>query len=195
MSQATIPGYAKGSPALPPSLVSDEDLDRLLQTVLWSDSDAAALRRAGELLEPQIDAILDTWYGFVGSHDFLVEHFAGPDGAPDGTYLERVRARFGQWIRDLCSAEFDRAWLDWQHEIALRHHRTKKNQTDGVRSTSEEVPLRYIIAFVVPLTLTIRQFLERAAGPEDDVDAMYDAWFKSVTLTAALWAEPYSSSW
>lgn len=195
MTTLEIPGYRMGDPGLEPSPVTDTDLDHLLQTVLWEESDVAALRRAGRLLEPRIEEVLDTWYGFVGSHDFLVATFAGPDGKPDERYLGAVRRRFGQWIRDLCEARFDRAWLDWQHEIALRHHATRKNRTDGVDSPSQEVPLRYIIAFVVPLTVTIRPFL--AAGAEDDTDleAMYTAWFKAVTLTATLWAEPYSPSW
>lgn len=195
MTTVDIPGYRKGDPTLEPSPVTEADLERLLQTVLWDEDDAAALRRAGTILEPRIEEILDTWYGFVGSHDFLVATFAGADGQPDARYLEAVRRRFGQWIRDLCEARFDREWLDWQHEIALRHHATRKNLTDGVDSPSREVPLRYIIAFVVPLTVTIRPFLATGAADDADLEAMWTAWFKAVTLTAALWAEPYSASW
>ena len=43
-----------------------------------------------------------------------------------------VVKRFGQWILDTARAEYDQAWLDYQHEIGLRHHRTKKNRTDSV---------------------------------------------------------------
>ena len=192
---SSIPGYTFGSESLARSPVSPEDLARLEATVLWSQDDAGALRRAGEILGPQSDRILDVWYGFVGSHDFLVAGFAGADGTADPDYLETVRARFAQWIVDTCSRNRDQQWLDYQHEIGLRHTAAKKNRTDGVNSTASEIKLRYVIAFIVPLTVTIRPFLAEQGADADEVEAMYQAWFKAVTLTAALWAEPYSSSW
>lgn len=85
------------------SPVSLDDLDLLLATLLWTDDDAAALTRAGAALEPQIDDILDVWYGYVGSNPHLVRSFNGANGQPSGDYLTAVRARFGQWIRDLCN--------------------------------------------------------------------------------------------
>ena len=74
------------------------------------------------------------------------------DGRPDAQYLGRVRQRFGQWIRDTCSAQYDRAWLDYQHEIGLRHTAAKKNRTDAVASAAPQIHLRYLIAFIVPIT-------------------------------------------
>lgn len=87
------------------------------------------------------------------------------------------------------------AFLDQQNEIASRHTRAKKNLTDGVQSTSAEVPMRYLIALIVPITVTVEDFLRRAASPDDDVAAMLGAWFKAVTLTAALWTQPYAGGW
>ncbi|CAI3794121.1 protoglobin domain-containing protein [Pseudarthrobacter sp. MM222] len=191
----SIPGYTFGSESLAPSPVSLADLARLEAAVLWTQDDASALRRAGEILGPQTDRILDVWYGFVGSHDFLIASFAGADGTANPDYLEAVRSRFAQWIKDTCSRDRDQQWLDYQHEIALRHTAEKKNRTDGVGSTASEINLRYIIAFIVPLTVTIRPFLAEQGADADEVEAMYQAWCKAVTLTAALWAEPYSSSW
>lgn len=188
-------GYRFHDASLAKSPVSPADLALLKTTLLWSDEDTAALKRAGAILVPQTEAILDLWYGFVGGNSHLVATFAGADGAPDGAYLAAVRARFARWIADTCEAPQDQAWLDWQHEMALRHHATKKNQTDGVTSRSAEVPMRYLVAFVVPLTLTIRGFLEKGAKGAADLDEMYNAWFKAVTLTTALWTEPYSKSW
>lgn len=192
---SSIPGYTFGSDSIAASPVTLEDLARLESAVLWTDDDTDALRRAGEILEPQTDRILDVWYGFVGSHDFLVASFAGADGTPNPDYLGAVRARFAQWITDTCSRDRDRQWLDYQHEIALRHTAAKKNLTDGVTSTASLINLRYLIAFIVPLSVTIRPFLAEQVSDPDEVEAMYQAWSKSVTLTAALWAEPYSSSW
>ncbi len=187
-----IPGYTYDEASLPPSPVSDATLDTLHQSVLWSDADRVALRRAATILVPQTEAILDVWYGFVGSHNHLVATFAGADNQPSGDYLTAVRGRFGQWIADLCERDHDATWLAYQEEIALRHHTTKKNRTDGVTSPSGHVPLSHLIALIVPITVTIRDFLAAAESDPAQVDAMYHAWFKAVTLSVVLWTRPYS---
>lgn len=188
----TTPGYAYDDPHLAPSPVSLDDLATLQQSLLWSAEDTAALRRAGQILAPQTEDILDVWYGFVGSHDHLVATFAGADGQPDGAYLGAVRERFGRWITDLCTRDLDGDWLAVQEEIALRHHTARKNQTDSVNSPSAYVPLRHLIALAVPITVTIRGFLQAGSDDPADVDAMYHAWFKAVMLSVVLWARSYS---
>ena len=75
--------------------------------------------------------------------------------------------------------------------MALRHHRAKKNKTDGV-DAAPIVPLRYTIAFIYPITATIRPFLEKKGHPKEQVDRMHDAWFKSVVLQVVLWSRPYT---
>jgi hypothetical protein len=189
------PGYRFHDADLPISPVSLDDLALLQRTLLWTDDDTAALRRVAAVLGPQVEAVLDVWYGFVGSNPHLVSTFAGADGTPDAAYLAAVRARFARWIVDTCTAPRDQDWLDWQHEIAVRHHVTGKNRTDGVASTSAEVPMRYLVAFVVPLTVTVRDFLQAGAADQADLEAMYGAWFKVVTLTATLWCRPYAPGW
>lgn len=184
-----IAGYTYGS--VPQSPVTLKDLEELKQAVLFTAEDAKYLKMAGEVLKDQIDAVLDLWYGFVGSHPHLVYYFAGPDGKPDANYLAAVRKRFGQWILDTCTRPYDQMWLNYQHEIGLRHHRTKKNQTDRVRSVPH-VPLRYLIAFIYPITATIKPFLAKKGHSPDDVDKMHQAWFKSVTLQVVLWSYPYA---
>jgi hypothetical protein len=194
MTQTAIPGYTYGSPQVAPSPISDADFALLKQTVLLGDDDLRHLRAAGEVLGPQVEAILDVWYGFVGSNAHLVHYFSGADGRPDAQYLGRVRQRFGQWIRDTCAARYDRAWLDYQHEIGLRHTAAKKNHTDGVVSTAPHIHLRYLIAFIVPITATIKPFLANGGHGAAEVDAMHAAWFKAVTLQVTLWSEPYVAS-
>lgn len=191
MSLTTIPGYTLGQATVAPSPLRDEDFTLLRQTVLLGDDDLRALRMAGEVLDDQIEAVLDVWYGFVGSHPHLVHYFSGSDGQPSMDYLGAVRRRFGQWIRDTCSAKYDRAWLDYQHEIGLRHTSARKNKTDGVGSAAQHIHLRYLIAFIVPITLTIRPFLEKKGHGPAEVEAMQAAWFKSLTLQVTLWSEPY----
>lgn len=188
----TIAGYTYDNLDLAPSPVTLDALRDLQASLLWSQADQDALREAGQILIPQTDEILDVWYGFVAATPHLVATFAGADGQPDGDYLARVRARFGQWITDLTTREFDERWLAYQHEISRRHHPVGKNLTDNVNSPSTHVPLRDLIAFVVPLTVTIRGFLESGDPSAERLDAMYHAWFKAVTLTAALWSRPYA---
>lgn len=175
----------------PTSPVTLDELKKLQQALLFDDADVAALRMSRPLLEPRTDAILDVWYGFVASLPQLVESFRdNATGAPDGEYLAKVRVRFGAWILETADAEYDQAWLDHQNEIALRHHSSKKNVTDGADSTPI-VPLRYITALVYPVTATLRPFLEAGGHSPEEVDRMHQAWTKSVLLQAILWSEPY----
>jgi hypothetical protein len=112
------------------------------------------------------------------------------DGEPDADYLARVRERFGRWILDTTAARYDQAWLDYAEEIGRRHHRTRKNLTDGVEAV-EHIPLRYVITFIFPITATIRPFLAGKGHDEVEVERMHDAWRKAVILQVALWSRPY----
>jgi len=191
VTKPEIPGYAYGSRELARFPLSDREFEQLKRTVMLSDEDVKYLRLAGEVLRDQIEDVLDLWYGWVGSNPHLVYYFGDEKtGKPIPEYLEAVRRRFGQWIRDLCERDFDRQWLDYQLEIGLRHHRSKKNKTDNVSSVPH-IPMRYLVAFIVPITITIRPFLEKKGHPKDVVEKMYQAWFKAVTLSVALWCYPY----
>lgn len=189
-----IPGYRLGDPTLAASPVSTDELAMLQAAVLFSDDDRQALRQAGELLAPQVEEILDVWYGFVGSHPFLLASFTGPNG-PDTHYLGRVRARFGQWILDTCRAEYDEGWLAYAQEIGRRHV-DGKNETDGVVGTPPLIPHRYLTALIYPIFATIRPFLEKGAAARSGIDAaaidrMHQAWLKSLILQVTLWSRPY----
>lgn len=190
MEAEKIKGYDYGSEKLPKSPVSLKDLELLKKAILFSDEDEKCLKQAGEVLKDQVDDVLDLWYGFVGSHTHLVAYF-GPKGKdPNPDYLEAVRHRFGQWILDLCNRKYDQEWLNYQHEIALRHHSSKKNKTDQV----DAIPIihfRYMAAFIYPITATIKSFLAKKGHAQDEVEKMYDAWFKAVVLSTTLWCYPY----
>ena len=191
MSQQAIPGYTYGTSAVPHSSVSLEDFERLKQSVLFSDEDSRALRLSYDVLQDQVEAILDVWYGFVASHPFLVYYFSDKaTGQPIGDYLADVRKRFGQWILDTARANYDQAWLDYQYEIGLRHHRGGKNRTDGVNSV-DNVSYRYLPALLYPITTTLKPFLARKGHSAEEVDKMHQAWIKSVLLQVILWSQPY----
>ncbi len=191
MSGDTIPGYAYGDESLPTPPIEMAEFEQLKQSVMFTDEDEEYLQMAGDVLEPQIDDILDVWYGFVSDHDFLLYYFTSADtGEPIEEYLDRVRERFEQWIRDTCDAPYDEEWLAYQFEIGRRHHRSGKNEADDVAAVPN-IDLRYVIAFIYPITATIRDFLRNGDHSQEDVDNMYHAWFKSVVLQVSLWSYPY----
>jgi hypothetical protein len=190
MTQTDIPGYTYGTDTVSRSPVSLDELGLLQATLLLGEDDLAALRRSGDVLAPQVEAILDVWYGFVGANPHLLSAFTGPDGQPDQGYLAAVRRRFGRWILDTARADFDQAWLDYQHEIGLRHTRTGKNRTDGVQA-ADHIPLRYVLALLVPITTTLKPFLAEGGASADEVEVMHQAWVKAVLLQVILWSYPY----
>ena len=182
-----IKGYTYGQVGQSP--VSIADLDLLKKTVLFTADDEKNLKLAGEVLQDQTNEVLDLWYGFVGGNEHLVKYFA-KNGQPNMDYLTAVRARFGQWISDLCNKPYDQTWLNYQHEIALRHHSAKKNKTDNV-DAEPIINYRYMVAFIFPITATIKGFLAKKGHDTETVEAMYASWFKAVTLTVILWTYPY----
>ena len=190
MTHTDIPGYTYGTDAVPRSPVSLQELELLKATLLLGDEDLAALRRSGAVLAPKVEEILDVWYGFVGANPHLLAAFSNAGGQPDQHYLAAVRRRFGQWILDTARASFDQAWLNYQHEIGLRHTRRKKNQTDGA-DAADHIPLRYVLALLVPITTTLKPFLAGDGVGAEEVEAMHQAWVKAVLLQVILWSHPY----
>lgn len=185
-----IPGYTYGTPAVARSPVTLAEFARMKASVLFGDEDVRYLRLSHDVLQDQVEAVLDVWYGFVASQPHLVAAFAGPDGQPREDYLAAVRRRFGQWILDTARAEYDQAWLDYQHEIGLRHHRTRKNRTDGVVA-APHVPFRDLFLLIFPVTVTLKPFLARKGHGPEEVEQMYQAWVKSCLLQVTLWSYPY----
>ena len=191
MATKTIPGYDLGAPDVPHSPISTEDFELLKKSVLFTGDDVKALRMSLEVLRDQTEAVLDVWYGFIGSNSHLLQAFIDKrSGQPDTNYLQAVRKRFGQWILDTAAANYDQKWLDYQYEIGLRHCRAKKNKTDGAKA-SDVVPLRYILAVAYPVTATLKPFLGKKGHSADDIERMHQAWIKSVLLQVILWSEPY----
>ena len=185
----TIKGYDYGKATLEQSPVTMQDLALLKRTLLWSDDDDRLLKMAGDVLKDQTNDVLDLWYGYVGGNEHLVYYFT-KNGQPNIDYLTAVRARFGQWILDICQKPYDQNWLNYQYEISKRHHSIKKNRTDGV-DTVPIIHYRYMTAFIYPITATIKSFLGKKGHSVSDVEGMHNAWFKDVTLTVILWTYPY----
>lgn len=187
--QERTSGYAYGRVERSP--VSLDELRKLMDTAGLDDAAVRALREAGEILAPHAEAMVDSWRSVIGGQEHLAKWFHGPDGKPDDTYKAAVKPRFVRWVADLCTRPFDQAWLDYQHEIGLRHTPAKKNQTDGA-ATPPVVPLRYLIAFAARVTDTARDQLKQAGVDGPRLERMHSAWTKAVILSVTLWSKPYT---
>lgn len=188
--QPEIPGYTLGQREVPRAPISLDELELIKKSLLLTAEDEKYLRMSREVLEPNVAELVGVWYGFVGSNPHLLASFSSEAGEVDAAYLERVRARFERWVLDTADAKFDQAWLDYQFEIGRRHHSVGKNKTDDAKAV-DQVPFRYIQALTVPVTTTLRPFLERCDHSAEEVEKMHAAWVKSVTLQAILWSYPY----
>lgn len=189
-----IQGYSYGTPAVPRSPISARDLEDLKTSAGFTQEDEGYLRQAGEVLAGQTRQIVEHWRSrIIASIPHLAKHSRTPEGDPIPEYLANSNLRFEQWILDTCLRPYDQDWANYQHEIALRHTSSKKNQTDGVRSTSC-VPFRDILAFVAVMNETIKPCLAANGHPAGEVERMHRAWCKSIQLQMALWTVAYTGA-
>jgi len=186
-----IPGYRYGAEGIAQSPVSTEDLEHLEQTMRWTAEDARLLKKHAPLFERHAEKMVDSSRSVIGAQPHLGQWFFAPDGNPDEEYKARVKLRFVQWVIDVATRPHDRAWLDYQEEIGLRHTPAKKNKTDG-RQTPPMVPMRYLLGFL-PVVIDIRSFLESEIADPGELRALELAWTKAVHLHIALWTRPYAT--
>ena len=119
-TMSNIPGYTHGTSAVAKSPLTLTDFEQMKASVLFGEDDVKYLRMSHDVVKDEVEAILDVWYGFVGSQPHLLASFTGKaDGKPLGDYLGAVRKRFGQWILDTAHAEYDQKWLDYQHGVHI----------------------------------------------------------------------------
>jgi hypothetical protein len=186
-----IPGYNPGSPDVAKSPISMQELQEVKASAFFSDEDIVYLRLSYDVLKNQAEDLVALWRGIIALHPHLAGY--GIDtrtGKPDTDYSQRVGKRFAQWVLDTARAEYDEKWLDYRYEIGLRHHRRKKNKTDGAH-TAPQIRGRDLIAFSAAIVAPMRPYLEKGGHSQEVVNRMYDAWWKSMILQATLWAQPY----
>jgi hypothetical protein len=189
-----IHGYTYGNAEVALSPISKQELEDLKASAGFTEEDQRFLRLAGEVLSDQTRQIVGHWRSqIIASIPHLAKHSRTPDGNPILEYLANSNLRFAQWILDTCLRPYDQDWLNYQHEVALRHTSAKKNKTDGVKSTAY-VPFADILAFVAVMNETIKPYLAEKGHSEDQVERMHLAWCKSLQLQLALWANVYANS-
>jgi hypothetical protein len=189
-SNEPIAGYTYGSRSVERAPISMAEFEELKLSILMSDEDIKYLRMSHDVLEDHVEELVGVWYGFVGSNPHLLKYFSSSAGEPDMEYLGRVRARFEQWVLDTARAEYDQDWLDYQFEIGRRHHRIGKNETDNA-DAADHIHFRHLSALTIPVTTTLKPFLERDGHSAEEVEKMHAAWVKSVLLQSILWSYPY----
>ncbi|HLH98389.1 MAG TPA: protoglobin domain-containing protein [Xanthobacteraceae bacterium] len=189
--QQSIPGYDFGTDKVARSPISLAEWEELKKSALFSEEDVVYLRLSEEVLADQIPGLLNIWRGVIFDHPHLRAYDEDPKTHEvDAEYAQAVGKRFCQWVRDTARAKYDQAWLDYQYEIGLRHHRSKKNKTDNAH-TLGHIRARDILAFCASIVVPMKPFLAKTGLPAEIVDRMYDAWWKSMILQATLWMQPY----
>lgn len=165
-----------------------------MRFALWQESVAFLLadqQLSHEVLKDQAEDLVHLWRGIIALHPHLSGYSKDlRNGEIDREYGARVAKRFVQWVLDTARAEYDEDWLDYQHEIGLRHHRTKKNCTDGAHTTAH-IRGRDLIAFAAATVAPMRPYLEKGGHSAAVVDRMQQAWWKSMILQVTLWSQPY----
>lgn len=187
------PGYSYGEAVVPTSPVTLDELEQLKATAGFNSETESLLRMAGAVLLPQARQIVQHWRnGIIAGIPHLARHSRSLSGEALPAYLAASNLRFERWIEDTCLQPYDQNWLNYQHEIALRHTSDKKNRTDGVESTPY-VPLHDAIAFVAVMNRTIKPYLGAQGHAEAQIEAMHEAWCASLQLQITLWLRSYST--
>ncbi|WP_207514100.1 protoglobin domain-containing protein [Longitalea luteola] len=188
-----VAGYDYGAKELATSPVSMKELEQLKQTITLDSDDMKYLRMAGDVLETQTEAIVTLWRGVISSTPHLSYYFKDAQGNIDEQYKEKVKERFKQWILDVCYKPYDQDWLNYQHEIGLRHMEAKKNKTDNA-NTPPHIPMRYVLAFTAVVNDTMKPFLAKKGHSLGVIEKMHKAWCKAVLLHVVLWTRAYCDS-
>ena len=171
--------------------VSAQELDGLKASLRFDEEDRRYLRLAGEVLDAQSKQVVDHWRsGINASIPNLARRSRTPDGDPCPEDMGSSNLRFQRWIADTCLRPYDRDWIDYQREIALRRSGAKKNELDRVRSPPC-APLPEVIAFIATMKMAMKPYLAAEGHSTEDVEKMHQAWCKSMQLQLALWISPY----
>lgn len=185
-----IAGYDYGANELATSPVTMKELELLKQTITIDSDDEKYLRMAGDVLEPQTESIVNMWRGVISSMPHLAFYFKNEAGKTDEQYKAKVKERFKQWIMDLCHKPYDQDWLNYQHEIGLRHMSAKKNKTDNA-DAAPFIPMRYVLAFTAVINDSIKPFMAKNGHSLGVIEKMHKAWCKAVLLHVTLWTRAY----
>jgi hypothetical protein len=181
MNTANLPGYEYGAVGRSP--VDWHQFEDLKRELGFTDHDQQLLLNAGRVIGPRLEELLGHWFGQLGP--WIHATFSGPDME---RYSASAGARFGRGVLDGLTRTYDQDWLDYQHEVGLRHSRAKKNRTDHVDSVAV-VPFRHLLASIQVLSEIPDTFLDGIS--KADAAGIRLAWSRSLLLQMALWSRSY----
>jgi hypothetical protein len=185
-----IHGYEYGTARAARSPLALDDLERLKEVVWLTDEDETALREAAAILADQADDMVSAYRARLGELPWMAPYSQHPDGTPNPQYGAASKPRFDRWIIDACTRPLDQDWLNYQHEIGLRHTTAKKTKTDNADSL-DHIPMRYLLAFTAVVIATAREYLAATGAPPEQIDRMHSAFTKSVMLHVTVWTRAY----
>jgi hypothetical protein len=185
-----IPGYTYGTDEAASSPLTLEDLERLKAVVGLTPDDEQALIEAARVLVDQADDMVTAYRKRLGELPFMRAYSGHPDGTSNPEYNAASQPRFDRFIIDACTRPLDQDWLNYQHEIGLRHTRAKKTKTDHADSL-DHIPMRYLLAFTAVVIATARDYLAAGGASAEQVGRMHAAFTKSVMLHVTVWTRPY----
>ena len=188
-----IPGYDYGTDRAARSPLTMEDLERLKEAVWLTEDDLEALKEAATILAPQADEMVSFYRARLGEQPWLAPYSQHPDGTPNPEYGAATKPRFDRWIIDACTRPLDQDWLNYQHEIGLRHTPEKKNKTEGADS-APFIPLRYVLAFTAVVIATGRKFLAADGAEGEELNRLHSAFTKTVMLHVTVWTRAYGNA-
>jgi Protoglobin len=185
-----IPGYDYGTDRAARSPLTLEDLERVKAVAGLTEDDQQALREAAEILADQADDMVTAYRARLGQLPWMAPYSHHPDGTPNPEYGAASKPRFDRWIIDACTRPLDQDWLNYQHEIGLRHTSAKKTKTDTADSL-DHIPMRYLLAFTAVVIATAPEYLVAKGAPPEQVERMHSAFTKAVMLHVTVWTRAY----
>jgi hypothetical protein len=191
-SAKDIPGYSYGLPEVATSAVTLEELNQLKVTAGFTEADQRFLRLAGEVLSDQTQQIVDLWRScIIASIPHLAKHSQTLARQAISAYLASSDLRFRQWILDTCLRAYDQEWLDYQHRSAPHD---PEEEHEGWSSVHTFRAPRACDRICRSHERDDQAFSVRQGTSADEVEAMHQAWCKSMQLQLALWVRAYAEA-
>ncbi|RFS22405.1 hypothetical protein DVR12_11370 [Chitinophaga silvatica] len=172
-------------PDQPPSTPDVQTLVRIKRMLLYTYEDEQYLVKAGEILQPYVEDILNEWYDYLLTNNYLSIYFSR-NGQPDQAYLEALRPQFLQWITVLLKGRTNSEW--WQLEERIAALMEKNNDQDS--GSLPLIYLRYLTTFVYPIVGYGKHYLDQSGKDKREISLMQQAWFKAICFSALLWVYP-----
>ncbi|CAL1521335.1 protoglobin domain-containing protein [Chitinophaga sp. MM2321] len=166
-------------------------LVKLKRMMLFTYEDEQYLTKAGAVLAPHAEEILDKWHEQLLANNYLAHYFIS-SGTTDPDYMQSLRPHFRGWINQLCERPENRRWSEFEERIITQLQ--SKNVPIDDLSPLSTIYLRYMSTFIFPISEAGRYFLNTAGYTTTETARMHQAWYKAVSFSLLLWTYPPEQS-